>query len=237
MGAHDLIARRRYNVAEGEELEPIKAVAVELDDLNARMVRRRIAIDGAPFAGFTLIELIAVVVIVGVVAVVAMTAMSTMQRQAESANADAIVGAFKAAADQARSLCIARSDGAGAIDLPGLADGTLDFNSQCWPVGTGFPTIASTAAGPSGGAGNECSDLWQKLIVSGPSIIQVPSPPASPPAGYNMITSSFAQSCNFHFLQSNGRYQMAVGGWGEMVRWFQFDTLSGLIYKSWNLGQ
>ena len=86
-------------------------------------------------AGFTLIELIASIVILGVIGGAAATVQNDLRIEAERVRGWTALHAFGAALHGAAAACPVRSNGAGALNLVGLADGSIDFNSRCWPVG------------------------------------------------------------------------------------------------------
>ena len=117
--------------------------------------------------GFTLIELIAVIVILGVVAVAAATRYQNMRPDALRAANQATYIAFREGLIQAKAAWLVRSSGTGAIlNLPGYRDGTVNFSSSGYPLGT-------TATGDDGTqlTSARCVEVWNLVLGPTPTVV------------------------------------------------------------------
>lgn len=108
--------------------------------------------------GFTLIELMTVIVIVGVLLAVALPRLLNMRQEAHRATVAAVAGDFRAAAVLASQLCRLRS-WANRDNLPGLGNGTVDFNPNCYPADTSGSNLSAANAA-------RCVRIFQGIMTS-----------------------------------------------------------------------
>lgn len=174
--------------------------------------------------GFTLIELIAVVVVLGVMAVVALTANASLRGDAYRATAEGFAAAYRSAMHSARAFCVARTNGNGALNLPGIGDGTVDFNADCWPVGTGLATIppGNYNSGTHPLLDADCVGLYQQLLRGGPQAAAGAPPWPSKMVVYNApVLGPNAGSC-IHDLFDPAGTAAVLDGSGSAVQFLVF---------------
>ena len=156
--------------------------------------------------GFTLIELLAVVVILAVVATVAGTAVVDVQRDAGTAVVDAGAAAFADGLKLAKSAWYTRTDGSGPIvNMPGYGDGTVDFASHGYPVGSsvGVPDDNS-ALNPT-----TCAEVFNAVVTQARAVSA--SLYAAGAHDYNYRSTGSSNRCGFFPIKSNGALDATSG--------------------------
>lgn len=104
--------------------------------------------------------MIAVLVILATIGAVAVPAYLNLRRDAEHAQIQDAWGKFKTGVQAAKAACMARRSGSGpTFDLPGYADGNVDFSSDCLITGT------NNAAPDARSSTNNtrCEEIWQTI--------------------------------------------------------------------------
>lgn len=156
--------------------------------------------------GMTLVELICVMLIVGVLSVSAVVRFSDVSTAAHRASVGGTADAFATGIRLAFAYCRLKS-WANKDNLPGFADGTVDFNTACNPTDTGGQnSIGSNAA--------RCVRVWGAILTLAPSI--------ATGGGNNDYRASASNNiCTFTYLRDTGT-----------VRAFTYNSLNGLVVTS-----
>lgn len=165
-------------------------------------------------SGFTLIELIAVVVILAVISVVAVPVFADLRAQANIAALRATASAFVEGMRLAKAAWYVKSDGTAVVDLPGYGDGTVDFGTPGYPVGTSVvdplsPGLASHA---------RCAEIF-RAVVPGKTVWVGPSYPAPAGGGFNYFALGNVSSCTFFPLVSDGT---GINTFGECAMYMTY---------------
>lgn len=112
--------------------------------------------------GFTLVELTAVMVILGTLSASAVPRFIDLADEAHEAVLERTAGAFAAGVTIALASCALRG-WANRDNLPGYADGVVDFNANCYPTDTsGANTIGNNDA--------RCLRVWNAILSAAPTI-------------------------------------------------------------------
>lgn len=112
-------------------------------------------------AGFSLIEVTVIVVVLGALAMSVAVRMVGLRSESHRAVVFATAGVFASAASMAQHACILRN-WFGRDNMPGYADGTVDFSPTCLPAST------NNANGPVNNA--RCIQIWNAILATAPSI-------------------------------------------------------------------
>ncbi len=156
---------------------------------------------GAPRnRGFTLIELVTVIVILGALAAIAVPKFIDLRSNAYQAVVAATAGALGTAVQMANIQCLV-SNWAGKDNLPGYAAGNVDFNSGCFPSGTG-------GANGIGNNDNRCVAVWEAILLAAPT--------AATNASADYRAAANSNICTFTFQLDTG-----------VARAFDYNSLSG----------
>lgn len=107
---------------------------------------------------FTLIEFIAVIVVIAILTVVAPPQFLDVRADAWNAQHARVAAGFTTAVNTARAACRAYGNPAGSttIDFGKIDPGTIDFNTNCVPVGTTW-----TSGAPST---TNCTEVFNALM-------------------------------------------------------------------------
>ena len=174
--------------------------------------------------GFTLIELIAVIVILAALVAVAIPLYDDWFRTTLKERDIGVVGAFRAALNQARAACQGfGAIGTGTIDLSQLPPGALDFNANCYPVGTSYPNAASTATLPTS---TQCAELFRALLPTVPVAIEGVTPSLQ---GYAYLAGSRPDinGCAYYSLTTSGNYIYTPGN----VAYIGYSISAGVVWS------
>jgi hypothetical protein len=154
----------------------------------------------------TLVELICVMLIVSVLSVSAVVRIGTVSTSAHRAGVGGTADAFATGIRLAFSYCQLKS-WANKDNLPGFADGTVDFNAACNPVDTnGQNSIANNA--------QRCVRVWDAILTLAPSV-------ATGGGNVDYRASASNNVCTFTYMRDTGT-----------VRSFTYNSLNGLVVTS-----
>lgn len=162
---------------------------------------------GATARGFTLVEIVCVLVVLGIVAVAVVPRFASLSGAAHRAAVASTAAGFQAAMTMANVACLLKG-WAGRDNLPGYANGTVDFNAAC------FPTDSSGNANTIANNGTRCLRVWNAILAGAPSITTAAS-------GADYRVTAATQVCTFRYLQD-----------GSTPRQFTYDSRSGQVALS-----
>jgi len=135
--------------------------------------------------GFTLIELTAVMVILGTLSASAVPRFIDLADEAHAAVVEHTADAFSAGVTIALASCALRN-WANRDNLPGYADGVVDFNANCYPTDTnGANTIGNNNA--------RCLRVWNAILAPAPTITTAAS-------GADFQASGQSNVCTYLYL-------------------------------------
>lgn len=135
--------------------------------------------------GFTLVELTAVMVILGVLSASAVPRFIDLADQAHAAVVEHTADALSAGVTIALASCALRS-WANRDNLPGYADGVVDFNANCYPTDTG-------GANTIGNNDNRCLRVWNAILSAAPTMTTAAS-------GADFKSSGQSNVCTYLYL-------------------------------------
>jgi len=154
--------------------------------------------------GFTLVELVAVIVLLGALGAIAIPKLVDLGAEAHKGAVAATAGAFGSAVNMSSAICTARG-WAGKDNLPGYGNGTVDFNTAC------FPTDTNGNANSIGNSNTRCMRVWNAVLAIAPSITTANS-------GADYRARARNQVCTFRYLLD-----------GSATRQFTYDSRNGLV--------
>lgn len=139
--------------------------------------------------GFTLIELVTVIVILAIVAAIVLPKFLDMRSAAYKAVVASVAGQLQGAAQIASQLCIVRG-WANRDNLPGLGNGSVDFNTNCYPSDTSNSNVLAANAA-------RCARIFAGILTTS----YVASNVAAPTPDF-LITVS-GGNCRFTFQRDS----------------------------------
>ena len=152
---------------------------------------------------FTLVELVCTLLIIGVLAVALFPRFFSFSGAAHRTSVASTAEAFSAALSIAFATCTLKG-WANKDNLPGYGDGTLDFNTACYPTDTnGQNSISNSNA--------RCLRVWNAILAVAPTITN-----ATTGAVYRARAN--ADVCTYQYLADS-----------TASRQFTYNSLNGLV--------
>lgn len=154
--------------------------------------------------GFTLLELVTVLVLLGSLGALALPKYHDLGAAAHRASVASTAGAFTSALGIANAICGLKG-WAGRDNLPGYGDGTVDFNTAC------FPTDTRGNRNSIGSNNTRCMRVWTAVLAVAPSIVTSASGGDYRARGRNQV-------CTYLYLVDS-----------SAPRQFTYDSRNGLV--------
>lgn len=115
--------------------------------------------------GFTLIELVVVISVLSLFAATLFPRLLDLEAEVDATANEAIAAAFNASIQAGRVEWLLAGSPGKIQNLPGFADGNIDFNSNGWPIGID----KGSANNNVGQRAKGCFELWNALLISAPA--------------------------------------------------------------------
>lgn len=111
-------------------------------------------------AGFTLIELVVVILVLSILGATALPRFMNVTSDAYKAAVAGAGGGLGSGIALAHAQWVANGSTGATANVAGFGDGTVDVNTNGWPVGTNNTTM---------GAAQDCVEVWNGVMQNPPS--------------------------------------------------------------------
>lgn len=178
--------------------------------------------------GYTLIEQVAIIVILGILAAVALPNLLSTVGVAHAAVVSQIAGAFRSAVTQAQIRYLVSGLSGIQDNVPGFANGGVDFNAG------GFPVDAVNTSGPQGQNGTAANNITNnnagrircRRVFQG---ILAVAPPICGGTGGQGVACDSDHAWETTTSGAVGRCRYTYRKDSAVSRRFDYDVNSGLI--------